>query len=1658
MRKRLLSALVAFCMALTLMPSWALADDPADDPSGELKTEQGAADPSEEGEKEQEEPSAPDASKNTTENSAENDAAAGGSVTVQPSGEGPSKKDEPVEVEAFLDLTKEEDSGDDLLLADFWGGNEGIMPMGEIGTTPDYNTLDSYQKVLYTFLRSKIVDLNKATRNTSTAFTMNSSDCAPYNAKQMWDNCFGNRGFPDVITCLKADLPGDFYWFNNYTGFSGSIYPDGSGTITISMRVGEEYQADSNEYMNEYMISAAGLSRAKAALANAEAILTHGRSLGSAYEQLDYYRSEICKRVEYDDDAAKHLDDETISIVDPWQLVNVFEGTESYPKKVVCEGYSKAFQYLCDKTTGYWADDMEVECFTVSGLMNSGRHMWNIVQINGKNYLVDITNCDTGTSGSNDNGHGLFLVGANGRPSTGYVTTTASPNPTYQYDVDFVTEAITRLESTRYTPPTPITGTVRIFGEDTVESILRASVNASNANPATLLFQWFRGDSPIDEPKTGSQGGSTYTIQWADVGKIITVKVTDPDNHTGSLTSNTILAKPGGDGPVPCDIALASNGILVRASIADQSYALVPGDNIANHGPWVKGTGSDLLLTNPRLVNGTTYTVITRLDIAGVPEADLPIVNSTASVTYIVKSNLTAANFTLSGNTGLTYDGTEQTVTVTGPTGVGELTVHYRKSGTTTLLDAMTDAGTYDVLVSAAESERYYAIPDSSPLNLGTAKRVTIAKATAHIVVPESFTLSVGQTRPIGATLADVIGEDHGITLSYRSSNARARIDASTGEVTGVAEGPVTITITANLNGNTNYTFSPASRSLVFTVDRRPSYQLAFATEGPGTLAVGSIYTNAASVADEGVRPTITYSASPAGAVEINETTGQVTVRQPRLTVTVTATATPPEGENFAVTTATYRFNTVATQITPTVTLASGDDILYQGGEEIKPAVVVKNGETVLTLGDDYTVTYTDNKDVGTGHIVVTPNPEGDYAWANPDTDGKIDFEIKKAPYEGETSFTKNQFYGDATGEYTLALDELKGLDTTVVPTAAGTAAGLFSSFALDANGKVTYSLSAAIGDVDKTATLTIPVKLANYQDFNVTLVITLVDKEPQTPYSTPTVSVRQNADGTWTASIASISGAEYTFDGGANVSESNSRTAIPGGTKITGGARKPETATHLPSPWALADEIFVGPGITPYNKTTSGTQEVTLVYDPGVTVYYTTDGTTPTTASTPYEGPFTVKSGTTVKAIAVDAGGNVSEVNTSRYSRPSSSGGGSSTPGTIVSNSGGKGGSTSTTTPSTPSTPSNPTVSSGYDTTTAAPDATVSGGTASASVTGSVGQDLVDSAVENESETVVIAPEISGDSDKTEVTIGSNVISDLADRTEADLRVETPEAEVTISNQGLSNLASKGGSVVVSTSEDGGKVTVSVTAGGSPVSSVTGGLKVSIPANCTAGTVAVVTKADGSTELLRKSVADASNGVVTLTLEGSATVTLRDNSKSFGDVASGSTFANAIAFVSSREIMSGTGAGVFNPNAPMTRAQLAKVLHNLENNPAAASAASFSDVASNAWCAEAVQWAVASGIVTGYADGSFKPNSYITREQLAVMLYRYAGSPSVGSANLRFTDASLVGSYAQAAMAWATQNGVINGKSGGSVLDPKGQATRAQVAQMLLNYMNSIG
>ena len=247
---------------------------------------------------------------------------------------------------------------------------------------------------------------------------------------------------------LLIDMPYDLYWFDKTKGVSANYAPYNDGSIAyieLTFGISKDYAvADNASSLDTAKTGAATAAAAKAAQVVAE---NQGKGI---YSKLVAYREYITNAVDYNFGAAYTAN---YPYGDPWQLIYVFDGDPN--TNVVCEGYSKAFKYLCDLT--WTGSDPEVVCYLPTGTMDGGTgagdHMWNIVSIGGVNYLTDITNCDSGTTGAPDQ---LFLCGAEGSVDASYAAATTNGTVTYVYDKETLAlyDKELDLSATKYSPLT----------------------------------------------------------------------------------------------------------------------------------------------------------------------------------------------------------------------------------------------------------------------------------------------------------------------------------------------------------------------------------------------------------------------------------------------------------------------------------------------------------------------------------------------------------------------------------------------------------------------------------------------------------------------------------------------------------------------------------------------------------------------------------------------------------------------------------------------------------------------------------------------------------------------------------------------------------------------------------------------------------------------------------------------------------------------------------------------------------------------------------------------------------------------------------------------------------------------------------------------------
>lgn len=314
---------------------------------------------------------------------------------------------------------------------------------------------------------------------------------------------------------MLSEMPYELYWFDKTEGIGMSYGVSLSGEILtvknlkLSMYISQAY-AKINEggaTYDPFTADTAKTSAAKRAAENATQVVA-ANTAKSDHEKLKAYLDYIKDAVSYNNEAANN---NATPYGDPWQIIYVFDN--NHLTNVVCEGYAKAFKHLCDLSS---FSESDLFCSLVTGTMtvgtSAGPHMWNIVTIGGRNYLVDATNCDADTVGAPDK---LFLCGAaENVPSKKYTATAGSQSIVYEYDADTLSDYASsdlRLEEMPYSP-TSVSGL-------TVSGTIRSYGSASESITVTLVPI---GGSPLVKSVTGSS--VTYSFTGVSAGNY-TLKV-----------------------------------------------------------------------------------------------------------------------------------------------------------------------------------------------------------------------------------------------------------------------------------------------------------------------------------------------------------------------------------------------------------------------------------------------------------------------------------------------------------------------------------------------------------------------------------------------------------------------------------------------------------------------------------------------------------------------------------------------------------------------------------------------------------------------------------------------------------------------------------------------------------------------------------------------------------------------------------------------------------------------------------------------------------------------------------------------------------------------------------------------------------------------------
>lgn len=458
---------------------------------------------------------------------------------------------------------------------------------GSVGSTMGY--LNETERQIYTQLKS-IIEQQAVTGGRMQFWVTGLSIQVPLEngtgedaVKQaVSDYIDENINAKKIFSCLVLDLPYHMYWYDKMSGFTTGVdYSVDSTTASISalqykISVYKTYQGTDPEGLveNKYYLSPQAAERAEGIVAYAKQIVENNKDK-SDYEKLKAYKDIICELTAYNQEASDIASDPDNPLYDtyygdPFQLLYVFD--QDPDTKVVGEGYCKAFQYLCDLSTFN-----NTQVYSVTGMIEgsdiSGGHMWNIVRYDGKNYMVDVMNCDEEWSGYPD--HYFMASPESGSVSGGYNFTDKNGKPfKFTYSADDVQiiypDSILNLDPDK----TYIYGTVSVTGTPKIGETLTA-VTEDTPSGASLTYQWYRDDTPIS-----GANDRTYTPSEAeDVGKIIKVTV-GAEGYEDSLTARAsgTVAKADATAATTVKVLSITKDSIRIETVSGYAYACKPAD------------------------------------------------------------------------------------------------------------------------------------------------------------------------------------------------------------------------------------------------------------------------------------------------------------------------------------------------------------------------------------------------------------------------------------------------------------------------------------------------------------------------------------------------------------------------------------------------------------------------------------------------------------------------------------------------------------------------------------------------------------------------------------------------------------------------------------------------------------------------------------------------------------------------------------------------------------------------------------------------------------------------------------------------------------------------------------------------------------------------
>ena len=598
--------------------------------------------------------------------------------------------------------------------------------------------LNKTELKIYTILKEEIAKVAEGSRSSTeitittswTASELGYADFTDSGAQTAFSTAVRDFDLGKINTCLLADCPYELYWFDKTKSASssgGSISIPTSGTTT-TVNYTFRYPVASG-YGSGYTTNAVPV-RVNNAVAKASSIIANYDTKTNR-EKLDGYFKEICTLVDYNFDALAA----GTPYGDPWQLINVFDNDPT--TKVVCEGYAKAFQYLCEKSTP------QIKCYNVYGdfAVNSsdlGAHMWNIVEMGGTRYLVDVTNCDSYTKDgvpsygigykSDTDGYLYMVTGtpdATGQKHTiNYVHTGfANPDTTvvYTYDPkmkDLFCEGYPKLGTAEVKHTVTITGTANMtvtsgsLTQDVLDTAPMTEVILTAADGYYF---------PVGYSVSGSSGVTVTRLGYRQI------KVSGTPTADATINLAAPTAKGASSATAPTAKTLTYNGMaqeLINAGSGSGGTIKYSTDGTTwyENAADIKGTDAVGYTVHYKVFGDETH-------------------NDTMESTIIVsigKKIPEASDFVFAPPSSLGYDGNDKAATVTlkspySDAGNG-ITIKYAKSGTT--VTNPKDVGEYTVSIDYKGGTNFES--KSSGLT-DSAWKFTIVPGVSSITINENL-------------------------------------------------------------------------------------------------------------------------------------------------------------------------------------------------------------------------------------------------------------------------------------------------------------------------------------------------------------------------------------------------------------------------------------------------------------------------------------------------------------------------------------------------------------------------------------------------------------------------------------------------------------------------------------------------------------------------------------------------------------------------------------------------------------------------------------------------------------------------------------------------------------------------------------------------------